>query len=266
MTENRPILEDRRICVFLNHKGGVSKTTSVANIGARLAEKGYCVLLVDLDAQANLTSNFLQNEEEAEWYIHEGFINPRKDISITNIHENLYILPSSLLTATVESNILTKVEREKLLKKLLDKIVKNDIFDIILVDCPPSLGEIAKNALVAAQTLIVPITAEAFPLIGFQMLEDEIQIIKEGLNPTLEINKILVTRYNKQSNLNKNITGYIQENYAGKVFETRIRNNIKVSEAQLRQKTIFEYAPDSPAAQDYAAVTEELLNYLTGEI
>ncbi|MCR5352302.1 MAG: ParA family protein [Bacteroidales bacterium] len=262
-TEN-PIRSDRRICAVLNHKGGVSKTTTVANMSDLLAKKGYNVLLVDLDAQANLTSNFIKPEEQQpEWYIHEGFLHPERKISIYSIKENLYILPSSLRTADVEPGIISKIEREKILKRLLDKIISLNIFDIIMLDCPPSLGQIADNALTAAQVLIIPITAEAFPLMGLMMLEEKIDIIRQGPNPTLKVDRILITRFNKQANLNKDIAKHINEHYADRVFSTKIRSSIRVPDAQLKCQTIFDYAPTCTAAVDYTAVTNEFLDYLT---
>lgn len=262
-TEN-PILENRRICAFINHKGGVAKTTSVANVGARLSQLGYTVLMVDLDAQANLTKHFLNPEAPFDYYIHDAFMNPEKAMSLESINENLYLIPSSIRTAEVEAAIINRKQRETILKKALGAIVSENIFDVILLDCPPSPGQITDNIMTAAQVLIVPITTDSFALEGFKMVEANLQLINEGLNPNLKIDKILITQYNKQTTLSKDVTELLYNMYSDSVLKTPIRNNVAIKNAQTRHMSIYDLDPNCRAAQDYAAATDEILDYLTG--
>ena len=257
-----PILPEKRIIVFLNLKGGVAKTTSAANIGARMADLGYRVMLIDLDAQANLSSVFLR--KPANWYIHKAFLSPKEMPRPTLVRENLYLMPASLEMLYVEKRIISEMEREKILTKFLSKLVALNRFDAFIIDCPPYLGEVTKNALVAAQVVIVPITAEAFPLQGFRILEEEIDAVRQGPNPNAHIDKILINRYNKMAGINKDVAAYMEKNYADKLFKTKVRTNLKISEAQAHHQSIFEHDPKSNGAIDYAAVTDELLEFLTG--
>ena len=262
-TEN-PILENRRICAFINHKGGVAKTTSVANVGARLAQLGYTVLMVDLDAQANLTKHFLNPEEPFDYYVHEAFMDPQKPMSLESINDNLYLIPSSMRTSEVDAAIINRKQRENILKKALQAIVQENIFDVILLDCPPSPGQITDNIMTAAQVLIVPITTDSFALEGFKMVEANLQLINEGLNPDLKIDKILITQYNKQTTLSRDVTELLYNMYSGAVLKTAIRNNIAIKNAQIKHMSVFDLDPNCKAAQDYAAATDEILEYLTG--
>ena len=242
-----------RIIAIANHKGGVGKTTSVANIGAALAMRGKRTLLIDLDAQQNLTFSFLK--EEAEISVYDAMLG-KAALPILRIKENLYLTPSSIDLARAELDLNAKIAREGILKKLLAGVADN--YDYILLDCPPSLGTITYNALVAANDLYITLTAEALPYKGLTMLEEVVEEIK-SLNKELSISGVLITRYNNR-NLNALVEEQIRERYGSKVFDTKIRENIAVAEAPLEGVDIFEYAPDSNGAKDYGSLSEEIIS------
>ena len=245
----------RRIIAVANHKGGVGKTTSVANIGAALALKGRKVLLVDLDAQQNLTFCLL-GSDEVEVSVYDAFMG-ESPLPEVKIKENLYLSPSSIDLARAELDLNARIARESILKGLLTNL-KED-YDYILLDCPPSLGVITYNALVAASDLYICLTAEGLPLKGLTMLEEVADQIKKNINPDLRISGVFITRYNNR-NLNDLVVEKISERYGDVAFRTKIRENISLAESPLAGKDIFSYAPNSNGAIDYLALTDEILS------
>lgn len=241
-----------KIIAIANHKGGVGKTTSVASIGSVLASKGKRVLLVDLDAQANLTGSFLAEEQERTIY------NALKgeQLPIVSIRPSLDIVCSSLEMSGVDLEISSQMSREYLLKDLLEP--QRSKYDYILLDCPPSLGLITLNALVAADSLYIPLTAEALPSKGLVMLTDILQMVKKRLNPTLSLDGVIVTRW-ENSKLSKMVEEQLRATFGSVVFNTKIRKNISIAEAPLVAKDILSYAPDSNGARDYQSLAEEIL-------
>ncbi len=248
---------DTRILAIANHKGGVGKTTAVASIGAALAAKGYKVLLVDLDAQANLTASLSTAEDESRT-IYQA-LKERKRLPIIGVRDNLSLTPSSLDLAGVELELSGMMSREFVLKDLLEPVAGD--YDFILLDCPPSLGLIAVNAFVAATDVMVPLTAEALPYKGLAMLRDVLGMVQRRLNPSLRLTGIVLSRWAGRK-LNKVVEASLRENYGDIVFETKIRENIAIAEAPLSKADIFTYNPDSNGAKDYAALTDELLSKL----
>ena len=241
------------IIAIANHKGGVGKTTSAANIGAALARKGKRTLLIDLDAQQNLTFFFLKDEVEVSIY---DALTGKAALPIIQIKENLYLTPSSIDLARAELDLSARIAREGILKNLLQPIAQD--YDFILLDCPPSLGIVTYNALVAANALYITLTAEALPYKGLTMLEDVVGEI-QALNRELSISGVFITRYNNR-NLNNIVVEQIRERYGSKVFSTKIRENIALAEAPLEGEDIFTYAPDSNGAKDYDSLAEEILS------
>lgn len=247
------------IIAFANHKGGVGKTTSVANIGAALNQKGNRVLLVDLDAQQNLTSCFLPDDrvEALEVSIYEALVG-KAPLPVIPLRDGLSIVPSGIELARAEIDLSQKLAREQLLKRLLQPTAED--YDFILLDCPPSLGVITTNALTAAEALYIPLTAEALPLKGLRMLEAVVEEVRESINPTLSLSGVFVTRYNTRKSLNNMVLETIADKYGSVVFNTKIRENVAIAEAPLMQQPICEYAPKSKGAEDYEALTEEILS------
>lgn len=243
-----------KVFSFSQHKGGVGKTTTTATLGAALAQKGNKVLVIDLDAQQNLTYS-LMNDEPVE-SVYES-LTQGKPLPIVTIKENLDLVPASITLANAEIVLSTKMAREGILKNLLSPI--KDKYDYILLDCPPSLGIVTSNALVAADKLIIPMTAEGLPLKGLKMLDEVVAEVKKFINPGLEIGGVILTRFNNRKTLNKEILNSLDNAYNGKVFKTKIRENIALAETTLCHQSIFDYAPQSNGAKDYMELADEFI-------
>ncbi len=244
-----------KVIAIANHKGGVGKTTSVACIGAALARQGRRTLLIDLDAQQNLTF-ILNGDKETESSVYDSLVRG-KSLPILQIGKNLDLVPSSLELARAESDLSSKMMREVILKNRINEIAEN--YDYILLDCPPSLGIITTNALVAATELYIPLTAEALPLKGLTMLDEVVSEIKEQINDRLVLGGVFLTRYNNRR-LNKEVETAILSRYGSKVFSTKIRENISLAEMPVTGSSIFDYDPNSNGATDYEALTKEILS------
>lgn len=242
-----------KIIAIANHKGGVGKTTSVASIGACLSEMGYRVLLVDLDAQANLTGSLLKGESERTIY---NALKERKDLPTISIRENLWLTPSSLNLAGIELELASAVEREFILKDLLEPI--SGSYDFILLDCPPSLGLITLNSFVAADEVYIPLTAEVLPYKGVAMILDIMAMAQKRLNPSLKLSGIIISRW-ENSKLSRDVETAIREKFGDVVFSTKIRKNIAVAEAPIAKKDILSYNPSCNGAKDFRELTQEIL-------
>jgi len=238
-----------------NQKGGVGKTTSTACIGAALALQGRRVLLIDLDAQQNLTFTLTQNEDP-ETSIYDTLVKDQP-LPIVPIRENLDLVPASLDLARAEIDMATMMAREGILKSYFDE--QKEKYDYILMDCSPSLGIVTTNALVAADKLYISLTAEALPLKGLTMLDDIVREVKRRVNPTLELGGVFFTRFNNRK-LNKEVISMVEKRYGEKVFQTKIRENIAIAEMPLSGQTIFEYDPKSNGAADYKTLTYEIIS------
>ena len=239
-----------RIIAIANHKGGVGKTTSVASIGAVLSQNSR-VLVVDLDAQANLTTSFLN--EEPEQTIYGAF--KGEQLPIVNIKENLDIVPSSLEMAGIELEISGRMQREYILKDMIEPIA--DQYDYILLDCPPSLGLVTINAFVAAKELFIPLTAEALPSKGLTMLLDILAMVQKRLNKEIELTGVIITRYEK-SKLSQMVEASLRANFGDTIFKTKIRKNVSIAEAPLYTQSVLDYAPTSKGTQDYIELASEI--------
>ena len=242
-----------RIIAFANHKGGVSKTTSVANIGSILSQRGKRVLLIDLDAQANLTDYFLK-ERPTETIFHA--LTDEAPLPIAEIGERLFLVPSSLDMLSLDTKIADNIDRAELLQMLLEPIEGQ--YDYILIDCPPSLGIVTLNALIAATDLYIPVVAEAIPVRGLKMLTDALERVKKRKNPKIELSGIIITRWGGR-NLNKLIEESLRKNFGDIVFKTKIRENISIAEAPTFRQDIVSYSLTSHGAEDYLALTDEIL-------
>lgn len=243
-----------RIISIANHKGGVGKTTSAASIGMGLALRKKRTLLVDLDAQQNLSFTLTQ-VEDPEISIYDSLVHDAP-LPIVKVREYVDLVPASLDLARAEIDMATKIAREGILKSLLEDL--SDVYDYIIIDCPPSLGIVTTNALVASDLLLIPLTAEALPLKGLTMLDDVVSEVRKRVNPRLSLGGVFFTRYNNRK-LNREVVSLIGKRYADKVFSTRIRENISLAEMPLSGKSIFEYDPKSNGAKDYANLVDEII-------
>lgn len=249
-----------KIIAIANHKGGVGKTTSVASLGVALSQKGKKVLLIDLDAQGNLTSLFIHDAPERT--IFEAMTG-NKILPIIHItdNKNLDIVPSSLDLVGIEKALSILVHDDvkelTILRNLLEP--KRDSYDYILIDCPPSLGILTKNALTASDGVIITLTAESLPTKGLTSLIDAILMTRRGLNKTLSLFGILITRYNRRK-INRLVEATLRESFEDVVFTTKIRENVDIMESPLYGMDIYSYSPDSIGAKDYSDLANEIIN------
>ena len=242
---------------IMNHKGGTGKTTSSINIGAGLAKKGLKVLLLDIDSQANLTEGLGVGDPEESVY---DSIRENKKLPILNISDNLDLVPSSIDLLGTEMEIVSKIGREQILHKLL-KPIRSE-YDYIIIDCPPSVGLLTVNAMVASDTILLPLQGEYFAYKGVDRLLGIVNEVRDNLNEKLEIGGVFITQINPNRILTKTIVEKLTEDLQDKVFDTKIRINVALAEAQLQGQTIFDYAPESNGAKDYEMLVDEILNRL----
>lgn len=243
---------------FTNQKGGVGKTTSTINVGAGLCLQGKKVLLVDLDPQANLTYSLRMNSQRLDTTIYDvlkGKIDP-KDAIIN--HNGFDILPSSIDLSGAEMEFANEPARETLLRNILGRL--DNGYDYILIDCPPNLGLLTLNAFTAVREVFIVLQSEYLALHGLSKLMDVIKIVKERLNPDIELSGIICTLFDKRKNLNREVVDHIKDYFGDKVFKTIIRDNVALAEAPSHHKTIFEYDPESRGAEDYMALAKEIRN------
>lgn len=248
-----------KIIAFGNHKGGVSKTTTTASVGSILASKGYEVLVIDLDAQANLTVSLLKDEPEES--IYNALTGKSSTLPIIPVSEHLSIVPASLQLAMAELKLTSAISREKILSELLEPIKAN--YDFILIDCPPSLGLLTLNAFTASNEIIIPLVAEVLPFKGLTMINNFISQVQHRLNPSAHVSGILIARW-ETTKLTREIEKRLRQQLGDLVFQTKIRKNITIAEAPLQSINIVEFDPKCNGAQDYQAFTDELLS-LIGE-
>ncbi len=238
---------------FANHKGGVGKTAAVAAIGSILASKGYKVLMLDLDTQANLTRHFMN--EIPERTIYDAIIE-RKDLPEYEIRKNLFLTPSCLDMAGVELNMSTMRRRENILSDLVDHVWYT--YDYVLFDCPPSLGLVTMNALAVVQFVVVPMIADLMSTYGLSMMDSFCSEMQD-LNPGVSVNYIFFNRYEKKLNMTEAIEKDVREKYGDKVLKTVVRKNVKISEAAMEFTDIVSYDSGCSGARDFRALTDELV-------
>lgn len=250
-----------KIIAIANQKGGVGKTTTAVNLSAGLASKGLKVLLVDLDSQANSTKSFLQIEDISttlvDVLVGDKNFSPIEDAIYETHVPGLDIAPSKIGLARLERD--SDIESQYRLKDALETIPH---YDIVLIDCPPSLGNTLTQALLAGQFVLVPVAAQYYPLEGVADLVDSIRKTRKRLNPIIDILGYLVTDFDIRNSICAQSLQKIQESYAEKVFETVIRTNVKLQTAPAYLQTIYEHAKDSNGATDYSSLTEEVITRL----
>lgn len=246
------------IITVTNQKGGVSKSTTSQNLGAGLASRGYKVLLIDLDAQANLSLSCGVKEPQKTVYTILKDKTQTK-ACIKPVKENLWLIPASLALSTADLE-LNEVGKEYRLAEALEA-VKGE-YDYIIIDTPPALSILTVNALTVADKVIIPAQADLFSLEAIKQLNSTIETIKRYTNKNLTIAGILLARYNNRNILTQELTEVLNttaDYLKTKVFKSTIREAIAIKEAQARKQDIFEYAPESNVACDYMGLVEEVI-------
>ena len=243
-----------------NQKGGVGKTTTSINLSACLAEKGKRVLLIDADPQGNTTSGFGIDKNNLENTIYELMLGECSisDCVMKNQVGNVSVVPSNVNLAAAEIELIGIDKKEYILKKEVEPI--KDLFDYIIIDCPPSLNMLTVNALTAADTVLVPIQCEYYALEGLSQLIHTINLVKERLNPELCMEGVVFTMYDARTNLSMQVVENVKQNLNQKIYSTLIPRNIRLAEAPSHGIPINLYDSRSAGADAYSQLAQEVIN------
>jgi chromosome partitioning protein len=246
-----------RVISFANQKGGVAKTTTTLNLGVAFSEHGLKVLLVDLDPQGNLTMSQGMNPDSIERSMFDVLVH-RTPIQEVIHHAEVDLAVSSIDLAGAELALSSMIGRERALEKALAEV--KDSYDYVLIDTPPSLGLLTINALVASTGVIVPVQCEYLSLRGLVQLENTLSMIRENLNPIVEIEGILPTMYDSRTLHSREAVEILQENFGDLVFDTKIRKTVRYAEAPVKGTSVLKYDPSGNAAEAYRQLAREVLN------
>lgn len=259
--ENNNQSKDTKILAIINQKGGVGKSTTAINASAALGQLGKNILLVDLDPQGNTTSGLGVEKGTIESCIYDVLLDDETcltDVVIPKVVEGVDLVPATINLAGAEVELVSEMAREHRLKDALHGVKGQ--YDYVIVDCPPSLGLLTINALVAADELLIPIQCEFYALEGLTKLIDSMKRVKTRLNPNLDIFGVLLTMYDGRTNLANQVADDVREYFGGKVFETVIPRTVKLSEAPSFGLPITEYDPSGKGAVAYTDLAKEMIN------
>ena len=254
-----------KVISLVNQKGGVGKTTTSINLSASLAVLGKKVLLIDLDPQGNTTTGVGINKGEIERSIYDVLIGECKvtEAMIKTKYKNLYVLPATINLAGIDAELLEKSRTENGFKKgeqLKNSLVDiRDSFDFIIIDCPPSLGVITTNALTASNSVIIPVQCEFFALEGITQLLKTVMLAQKSLNPTLDIEGVLLTMLDSRTNLGFEVVEDIRRFFKEKVYNTIIPRLVRLTEAPSHGEPIIVYDPKSKSSEAYLKLAKEVI-------
>ena len=250
---------DSKVIAVINQKGGVGKSTSVVNLSACLGENKKKILVVDFDPQGNTTSGYGIDKEELEHDVYDVILHdyPIEETIRETCVQNVFIVPATIQLATAEIELVSAMARESVLKEALSGI--KDEFDYVFIDCPPSLGLLTINALVAADSLLIPIQCEYYALEGVAKLLESMQMVKRRMNPDLEIFGVVMTMYDSRTTLSKQVVDEVQSYFGKKMFKTIIPRNVKLSEAPSHGLPVIKYARVSKGALAYGKLAREVV-------
>ena len=248
-----------RIIAIANQKGGVGKTTTAINLSACLAETGKKVLTIDLDPQGNTTSGLGVNKAEQEHTTYELLIgeDPVEACLLKEVLPNLDMLPSNINLSGAEIEMIGIEQKEFVLKKEIDKI--RDQYDFVIIDCPPSLNMLTVNAMTTADTVLVPIQCEYYALEGLSQLIHTINLVKQRLNPVLELEWVVFTMYDARTNLSLQVVENVKSSLKNTVYKTIIPRNVRLAEAPSHGMPITLYDTRSAGAESYRLLAEEVI-------
>jgi len=250
-----------RIIALVNQKGGVGKTTSSVNLGAALADYGRKVLMVDFDPQGALSAGFGTNPHEMDVTVYNVLM--ERDVHVTDAilkteDENVDLLPANIDLSAAEVQLVNEVAREQVLARALRPVIED--YDVIIIDCQPSLGLLTVNALAAAHGVIIPLTAEFFALRAVALLVETIEKVQDRINPDLIIDGVLATMVDARTLHSKEVIGRLVEAFGEKVFETVINRSIKFADATVAAEPITAFAPRHAGAKNYRQLARELIS------
>lgn len=255
-----------KVISISNQKGGVGKTTTSVNLSAALAEKGKKILLIDLDPQGNATSGLGITLKEGEKSVYDALVDgvPLSECIQKTAFGPLWICPATVDLAGAEIELVDMDQRENRLKAAISQV--RDTFDMILIDCPPSLGLLTLNALTATDTVLMPIQCEYYALEGLSQLTKTVKKVKQGLNPDIEIEGVLLTMFDTRTNLSIAVADEVKKFFPNRVYKTVIPRNVRLSEAPSFGQPVNVYDPASRGAEGYRLLAEEVLKKNEGGI
>ncbi len=249
-----------RIIAIANQKGGVGKTTTSINLSACIAAKGKKVLVIDIDPQGNTTSGYGIEKNELENTIYELILGDCsvEDCILKNVIPNVSILPSNVNLAAAEIELIGVERKEYILRNEIDWV--KDRYDYIIIDCPPSLSLLTVNAMTTADSVLVPIQCEYYALEGLSQLIHTVNLVKERLNPDLEMEGVVFTMYDSRTNLSAQVVDNVKSHLKQKVYDTLIPRNIRLAEAPSYGQPINIYDPKSTGAESYMSLAAEVIS------
>ena len=249
-----------RTIVVANQKGGVGKTTTAINLAASLAELNQKILVIDMDPQGNTTSGLGVDKDGVENTVYEMMLGECsiEDAIVKSEYDNLDVLPSNINLAAAEIELVGIEEKEYILKKETDKVKEK--YDFILIDCPPSLSMLTINAMCAANTVLVPIQCEYYALEGLSQLIHTIDLVRDRLNPELEIEGVVFTMYDARTNLSLQVVENVKNNLNQNIYKTIIPRNVRLAEAPSHGMPITSYDSKSSGAESYLRLAEEVIH------
>ena len=249
-----------RIIAIANQKGGVGKTTTAINLSSCLADKGQKVLSIDMDPQGNMTSGLGVDKDEVEKTVYDLIIGEANinEVIQKNVMDNLDVIPTNIDLSAAEIELIGIDDKEYIVRKAVHEV--KDDYDFIIIDCPPSLSMLTINAMTTADSVLVPIQCEYYALEGLSQLMHTVQLVKERLNPVLEMEGVVFTMYDARTNLSLQVVENVKDNLHQNIYKTIIPRNIRLAEAPSYGMPINKYDPKSAGSDAYMRLADEVIN------